>query len=108
MGCPRNLHEIVQLVGAHTSLVNLPCPAAGLFYADISLPLRGALARAASQEGAQCNIIQVCRLRLWHFTGVLQAHGWRFFWCLQPRQKMWKPCWGKGCAAQDCVLLVAC
>lgn len=39
--------------------VALPLPTGGLFYADILLPLRGALARAVSQEGAHCNIIQV-------------------------------------------------
>ena len=45
-----------------SALPSLPTPA-GLFYADISLPLRGAVARAVSQEGAQCNIIQACRGR---------------------------------------------
>ena len=33
--------------------------AGGMFYADISLPLRGAAAQGIAQEGAQCNIIQV-------------------------------------------------
>ncbi|KAI7840076.1 hypothetical protein COHA_006206 [Chlorella ohadii] len=57
--------------------------AAGLFYADISLPLRGALARAVSQEGAQCNIIQdtngdACIVEAAAPGGKRQAvRGWR-------------------------------
>lgn len=44
-----------------------PCPpttlaaslcAAGLFFVDLSLPLRGAAARCLSQDGAQCNLLQ--------------------------------------------------
>lgn len=34
----------------------------GMFYADLSLPLRGAAGEGISQEGAQCNIVQVCTL----------------------------------------------
>lgn len=33
-------------------------PAGGMFFADISLPLRGAAAKLVTQDGAQCNIIQ--------------------------------------------------
>ncbi|PRW58097.1 hypothetical protein C2E21_2722 [Chlorella sorokiniana] len=57
--------------------------AAGLFYADISLPLRGALARAVSQEGVQCNIIQdtngdACIVEAAAPGGKRQAvRGWR-------------------------------
>lgn len=55
--CSRPYHQL----GPPGRPCALPA-AAGMFYADISLPLRGPAGQGITQEGAQCNLIMASRL----------------------------------------------